>query len=307
MRCRKCGEKAVINMKQHRLSLCKHHFLDWLPEQVEKMIQKYGMFSKNDTVLVAVSGGKDSLALWDVLWRLGYKADGVYINLGIDEEHDYSNQSQAYAQSFSAERNLELITINIKDKYSKSLSEFARQNRRGRSKPCSLCGLLKRHILNQTALEKNYDVLVTAHNLDDEVAILLANTLDWSLDYLSRGLPILPSGPGFAQKGKPFCRVYERESAAYSFLRKISYIHQECPYSINNKQAFFKHHLNQWEEKMPGTKLRFYLNYLRAIDEGAFAEKQEHAEVLAEKLCPQCGQPTTTGSLCAFCRLIKQK
>jgi len=35
MRCRKCGEKACINMRQHKLALCKTHFLDWIPEQVE--------------------------------------------------------------------------------------------------------------------------------------------------------------------------------------------------------------------------------------------------------------------------------
>ena len=42
------------------------------------------MFTKEDRILVAVSGGKDSLALWDVLRRQGYQADGLYIDLGID-------------------------------------------------------------------------------------------------------------------------------------------------------------------------------------------------------------------------------
>ena len=84
MRCRKCGQKAVINMRQHRLALCKEHYLEWLPEQAQRFIKKYHMFTPDNRLLVAVSGGKDSLALWDVLWRLGYQADGLYINLGID-------------------------------------------------------------------------------------------------------------------------------------------------------------------------------------------------------------------------------
>ena len=70
MRCRKCGEKAVINMRQHRLSLCKQHYLDWLPSHVLRFIEKYELFSEHDRILVAVSGGKDSLALWDFLLKL---------------------------------------------------------------------------------------------------------------------------------------------------------------------------------------------------------------------------------------------
>jgi hypothetical protein len=62
MRCRTCGSKAVINMPQHRLALCKAHYLEWLPAQTQRDIAKYKMFDKSDHILVAVSGGKDSLA-----------------------------------------------------------------------------------------------------------------------------------------------------------------------------------------------------------------------------------------------------
>ncbi len=84
MKCKKCGSKAVVNMRQHKLALCKEHYLAWVPEQAERFIKKYGMFSHADRILVAVSGGKDSLSLWDILVGLGYQADGLYIGLGID-------------------------------------------------------------------------------------------------------------------------------------------------------------------------------------------------------------------------------
>jgi tRNA(Ile)-lysidine synthase TilS/MesJ len=84
MKCRKCGEPAAINMRQHRLALCEAHFLEWLPQRVQRTIEKYRMFTPDERILVAVSGGKDSLGLWDILLRLGYRADGLYINLGID-------------------------------------------------------------------------------------------------------------------------------------------------------------------------------------------------------------------------------
>ena len=88
-------------MRQHRLALCGMHFLDWLPEQTERFIRKYDMFGHDQRILVAVSGGKDSLSLWDLLVRLGYQADGLYIGLGIDGGVDYSGVSQARAREFA--------------------------------------------------------------------------------------------------------------------------------------------------------------------------------------------------------------
>ena len=70
--------------------------------------------------------------------------------------------------------------------------------------------------MNQIAHDKGYHVLATGHNLDDEAATLFGNTLNWTVDLLKRQSPLLPAMPGFARKVKPFCRIYERESAAYA-------------------------------------------------------------------------------------------
>ena len=305
MRCRKCGIKAVINMRQHRLSLCTDHFFDWMITQTERFIKKYEMFSHHERVLIAVSGGKDSLALWDILWRLGYKVDGLYMNLGINGGIDYSKRSQQYAMDFAKERDLTLIIYDVNDEIGKTVIELAENNGRGQQKHCSICGLIKRHVMNATGLRNGYEVLVTAHNLDDEAAILLSNMLNWSLNFLARGQPLLPAGPGFLRKAKPFCRIYERETAAYTILRGIKYMEEECHYSKNNKQLNFKAHLNDWEEAMPGTKLRFYTNYLQAINRGAFPERQEAPTDLLRHLCPSCGQPTTSKGFCSFCKITR--
>ena len=39
-------------MRQHKLALCKDHFLEWVLEQTERNIKKYSLFSKNDRILV---------------------------------------------------------------------------------------------------------------------------------------------------------------------------------------------------------------------------------------------------------------
>ena len=307
MRCRKCGEKAVINMRQHRLSLCAEHYLEWIPQQVQRHIEKYEMFSFDDKILVAVSGGKDSLALWNILNGLGYKTEGVYIDLGIDEGIDYSRNSRLTVESFAENNQLPIHLINMQKKHGETIPEINQRTHRGRRKPCSVCGLVKRHVLNQFSLDGSFDVIVTGHNLDDEAAILLANTLDWSLEFLSRGYPVLPAKPGFTRKAKPFCRIYERESAAYTILRKINFINSECPFSIDSKQIYYKEILNQWEDDKPGTKLRFYLHYLKTLDQGAFPRGQENDQELIDQQCPNCGQPTNTGGLCAFCQIFEVK
>ena len=124
MRCRKCNQKAVINMRQHKLALCKDHFLAWVCDQTERNIQKYKLFPKDANVLVAVSGGKDSLALWHVLHNLGYKTSGVYINLGIHGEDQYSDKSQILSENFASTNGLDLHIVNIKNHFGNSLHEF---------------------------------------------------------------------------------------------------------------------------------------------------------------------------------------
>src|SRR4030042_4335038 len=111
-------------MRHHKLALCQAHFLDWVPEQVERSIRRYDMFSHSDRVLVAVSGGKDSLSLWDILTRLGYTADGLYIGLGIDEAIQYSHNSHQFARSFAERNALHLHIVDIPSEYGESLTEL---------------------------------------------------------------------------------------------------------------------------------------------------------------------------------------
>ncbi len=302
MRCRKCGNTSVINMRQHKLSLCGEHYEEWFLTQTDKTIEKWKMFTHDDHVLVAVSGGKDSLALWDVLIRLGYQADGLYIGLGINDVIPYSDRSLEKTRQF-AQRHPEasLNVVDIQDSYGKTIPEIAREKTRGHGRPCAACGLTKRYVMNRVASDKGYAVLATGHNLDDEVAVLMQNTLRWQTGYLARQSPVLPStNPHFAKKVKPFCRFYERETATYALVRGIDYIYDECPHAVGNLTNFYKTLLNQLEGQSPGAKLAFYLEFLRARGEGLF-QSPNQTELLHE--CEECGQPTSAPGRCAFCRM----
>jgi uncharacterized protein (TIGR00269 family) len=291
-------------MRQHKLALCKDHYLEWLPEQTERFIKKYHMFNRDETILVAVSGGKDSLSLWDLLVRLGYKADGLYLGLGIDGGMGYSEASHVLARKFADANSLKLHVVDVAKEHGQPIPVLAELSHRGHGKPCAVCGLTKRHEMNRMARDLGYDVLATGHNLDDEAAVLLGNTLQWSGDYLLRQGPVLPEVPGMARKVKPLCRFYEREMAAYAILRGIEYIYEECPFAVGSTSIYYKEVLNKLENDRPGSKLTFYLRFLEARQEGLFAEREVLQPIL--HACTECGQPTSAPGMCSFCRMIEK-
>ena len=193
--------------------------------------------------------------------------------------------------------------VDVKQTYGESVPELARRTRRG-LKPCALCGLVKRHIMNRLAYEGGYDAIATGHNLDDEAAILMQNALHWQTGYLARQSPVLPSThPRLARKVKPFVRLYERETAAYAIVRGIDYIYDECPHAEGSKTIFYKKLLNQLEGRSPGAKLSFYLSFLKVKREGLLSVREKALELHD---CQNCGKPTTAPELCAFCRLWEQ-
>lgn len=292
-KCRVCKAPAIIDLPRHNAHFCAEHFLELCRRQVVKAIEKFDMLRPDDRVLVAVSGGKDSLAVWDLLVDLGYMADGLYIGLGIG---DYSDVSGQYAAAFAAERGLNLITIDLRGEYGYDIPTAARATRRV---PCSACGTSKRHLFDKAALDGGYTVLVTGHNLDDEAAVLFGNTLRWDVEYLARQLPVLPARHGFPKKVKPLVRLTEREMAAWCIVRGIDYQVDECPMALGNKHLAYKAALNSIEAESPGSKANFYLNFLDNMAPLLAEVSAAATDDLGR--CESCGAPTTS-DLCAFCR-----
>ena len=301
MKCSKCGAVAVINMRHHRLALCEDCYLEWVPQRVQHTIQRFGMFQGNERVLVAVSGGKDSLALWDILTRLGHETVGLYVDLGIAEA-DYSHASLQKIEQF-ARRNggMPYQVVDVKAGHGCSVPEIA-QLRRRTGKTCSICGLVKRHEMNRLAHEGGFAAIATGHNLDDEAAVLMQNTLHWQTGYLGRQAPGLhSSSPRLARKVKPLCLFYEREVAAYTLVRGIDYIYDECPHSIGAKTLYYKELLNRLEDRSLGAKQHFYFTFLKAKSEGLMQFAEPETIELSD--CRICGQPTSAAGMCAFCRM----
>lgn len=297
MKCRTCGGKAIINMVQHKLSLCKVCYPVWFEKQTRNTIEKLKMFRNEDRVLVAVSGGKDSLGLWHALLKLGYAAEGFYIHLRIstpgENTFEYSEESYRFAKAYAERAGKELTTIDLAETMGFGIPELKKATRRP---PCSSCGTVKRHYINSLAVKQGYDCVATGHNLDDEAATLFSNTLRWDMDYLGRQAPVLEGGGGFARKVKPFCFFSEKETALYTRIEGIPYIEEECPFSVGATSLYMKDVINRLEHHSPGTKRSFFAGFLKARTRLGAPGPPEMQP------CVECGSPTTV-ELCAFCRL----
>jgi uncharacterized protein (TIGR00269 family) len=294
MKCRRCKAPAIVELRRHNAAFCRDCFLRHVHEQVKRAIEAYDMLGPSDRVLVAVSGGKDSLALWDVLLDLGFRADGLYLGLGIGE---YSSRSAEVVRSFARERRADHVEVDLARDYG---FDIPTAGRKGSRSTCAVCGLSKRYVFNRAAREGGYDVIATGHNLDDEAATLLGNTLRWQTDYIARQFPVLEAEEGLARKVKPLYRLSELETAAYAFLRGIDYVVEECPLVAGNTQLRYKEAMNRLESTSPGTKAQFFFGYL---DRAAPLFAEQDAVELGP--CERCGQPTT-GRFCAFCRAQAQ-
>jgi uncharacterized protein (TIGR00269 family) len=293
MKCTRCKSTAVVALPSHHAGFCETCFLAFFTAQVEKGIRRQRLFDHSDRILVAISGGKDSLSLMYELFRLGYDVTGLHIDLGIPHS---SQPARTTVEDFCRKHGFPLI---IKKMAAEGLA-IPRVKARLNRPVCSACGKIKRHYFNKTALEGDFTVLATGHNLDDEIARLFSNTLRWDTAYLSDQGPCLQSQDGFARKVKPLWRLSEFETAAYAFLRGIDCHFAPCPYSGGASFTFHKHVWADIEEKMPGRKLDFYQGFLERGRPAFAGGEQCKAESLHP--CTVCGMPSSQ-PVCGVCRI----
>ena len=292
MKCRKCGGTAALELRRHNAAFCSPHFIEFFRKQVAEAIHRHRMFGPDETIMVAVSGGKDSLALWDVLIEEGYRTAGLYLDLGI---FDYSKESREKCEAFAAARGQTLHVARVAEAVGAPIPAVQQVTRRP---TCSACGLSKRYLMNRAALEHGYVVVATGHNLDDEAATLFGSVMHWQTDALPRQSPALASThPKLVRRVKPLYRLSELETAAYAFLRGIDYIVEECPFAKGATSIAHKQVLDRLEEASPGSKHNFLFGFLERA-RPAF----ERAENVELRECTSCGQ-VTTGAVCAFCKL----
>lgn len=297
MKCKICKRDAVVKLRAHNAAFCRDCFLNFFSRQVQRGIEQEHLCTKEDKILVAVSGGKDSLSLLYELTRQGYDATGLFIDLAIPKS---SESARATVEDFCVRQGLKLHVCEMK-KEGLAIPDVKTALKRP---VCSVCGKIKRHYFNKIAMEGGYTVLATGHNLDDEVARLFSNTLRWDISYLSCDGPCLPASGKFVRKIKPLWRLTEFETANYAFLTGIEPHIAPCPYSPGASFTTLKSVLQRLEYAMPGRKLDFYQGFIHRGRKGFENMEQDRGNPLHD--CPECGYPTSGEAICGVCRIRHQ-
>jgi uncharacterized protein (TIGR00269 family) len=295
MKCRTCGSQARIRLPQYNTAFCATDFIAFFEKRVVDTIRKYDLIGQQDRTLVAVSGGKDSLALWHLANKLGYPSDGIHIDLGIDSYSDVSFQK---TRAMADRLQRRLYYFSLPEVFRIGIKELSRIVKRP---PCSLCGMIKRYVMNRACTEHGYSVLATGHNLDDEASALLGNLLHWKDEYLwKKGVALEAEGSHLAKKVKPFFLCSEKEAAAYALMSDIDYVYDECPYSVGAKTLLYKSLLNRVEDESPATKIAFLKGYLRRAKKETISRMGD--DKTEKTVCAACGYPSYAQH-CNFCLL----
>lgn len=293
MKCSRCKAIAQVALPSHHGGFCPECFQLFFARQVEQAIHKQRMFTKDDKVLVALSGGKDSLALFMELVRQGYDVTGLHIDLGIPGS---SGPARAKVEAFCEKIGGRLKVLEMEQEG----LPIPLVREKVRRPICSMCGKIKRYFFNKVAVDEGYYALCTGHNLDDEVGRLFANTLRWDVSYLSDQGPALPAAGGFASKCRPLYRLTEFETAAYCFFNGIDHHVSACPYSKGASFTVRKELMNMLESNSPGSKRAFYEGFLKQGRPAFAAVEKEGGQTLAP--CLRCGYPTSA-EICGVCRV----
>ncbi len=254
MKCVYCDNKAVIS----RPARCKEHFITYFEKRVWDTIDRFELIKKGQSICVAASGGKDSLALLDVLSKK-YKLTALCVDEGIP---GYRDRTIKDLELFCKRKNILLRIITFEDAGSRPLHELKPTH------PCSTCGVLRRKALLEHT--RGYDLIATGHNLDDEAQSIMMNVLRNQRVLMGRIGPKTPKREGIAVRIKPFYLTPEKEVRAYCLIKQIRTNFSECPNIVKSFRWQVGEALNYLEEEQPGSKRSiidvFLKKHYRGID-----------------------------------------
>lgn len=305
--CTLCRRKEAVFMRRYSgEKLCGRCFCKSIESKVRGTISKYEMFEPKDKIMVAVSGGKDSVTLLHILTKIE-KAfpDAALSAVTVDEGiKGYRDEALKVAKKNCRKLGAEHVVTSFKEMYGYTLDEIVNLIRNKKKKgltPCSYCGVLRRRALNTAAREAGVDKLATAHSLDDETQTMLLNIIHGDALRIARAKPVLTViHPKLVQRVKPVCEVPEKEIAFYAYLRRIEFQSIPCPYAQTALRNDIRTMLNRLEEKHAGTKFTVFRSVERIRP--ALEAMAEEAKL---QNCRKCGEPTV-GELCKPCQMLQE-
>ncbi|MFC2016579.1 TIGR00269 family protein, partial [Chloroflexota bacterium] len=169
-------------------------------------------------------------------------------------------------------------------------------------KPCTLCGIFRRYLLNKKSKELKFTKLATGHNLDDEAQSILMNQFKNNIHLSARLGPNvgIKENKSFIQRIKPLYLCTEKEVTTYAFNNNLLDNFTECPNVPESYRAQVRDMLNDFESKFPGTKHAIVNSFLQVLPD--LKEKFKEGEV---SYCKQCHEPASKDK-CNACKYIEK-
>ncbi len=297
-KCVKCSKPSYCS------GFCRQHFMNYFEKKILRTIHQFKLFSKQENVAVAASGGKDSTTCFYVLKKLGYNIEAVTIDVMIGK---YSDTNLKNVRKSCADYGVKLHEISFGQEYGMSLRDIlkkVRQKETGYSS-CFVCGVLRRHLLNKFLKQHSFACVCTGHNLDDEAQAFVMNIFRNDLGLASRQGPITGAGgsKGFVKRAKPLFMCSESEVEAYSKMMKFPVNYSSCPEREGAYRKEYADMLDSFEKRHPHVKYNIISFFLKAFYEtrskhpGIFADKNPVGE------CQCCGEPCSK-DVCKRCEIL---
>jgi len=267
------------------------------------------MFTPGESVLLALSGGKDSYVLLDLI-REVHDVSKIGVVTIVEGVEGYNRVDDvAWIVDITRSYGIDLHLTSFKEFVGLSLDELVSldRSREVRASPCTYCGVLRRRIINYYARTLGYDKVLTAHNLDDEVQTYIMNLLRGDRGRLVQNHPMSSTlSRYFVKRVKPLRKIYEWETATYAFMRGYKFQVTECPYIRFRPtlRAIIRDYLYEVEQLKPGSLIKI----LEAVDRYIETELLRWVSELSElPQCSICGSPTAYGrSMCVICDLLRK-
>ncbi len=296
MNCDRCQNTAVYSRRYSGENLCSECFSDSIVRKTAKTISKYGMIQNGQRVCVAVSGGKDSLAILDVLSKMSrnhnFSIHAVTIDEGI---HGYRDEALGIVKNFCADRRIVHSVYSYKELYDLTLDESLKLHEEDRLSSCSICGILRRRAIDHAAKKIGSDVIVTGHNMDDVLQTFIINVLSGDTNKIGWQDPAAPGNT--LRRVKPFCEIYESEIVFYAFTNNLPFQTEPCPHMNEGMRTEIRQFLNTLEGKRSGIKNSMYRSILK------ISQVMRESNYKQRVRCANCGAECT-GRVCSVCKML---